>query len=388
MGLVLFLMVVMSAIYFGFSAPLPKAASVNKVIPVEKPLRSTASLPTGNTTLEATAKKATLPPPKPRVPLSIKEMTTAIQKNQLCTEDNQMLLLSSDYKTEEEFKTKLYSALVAANGGNIKNEMCSLALLTRNRSRALKLSKSNSSVACLFLRALLLTNQVSFVEEESSKDLNLPEGLKILSELQQRFPSNGAYTFFKIGAYQNEPEQAEEAFNHFIKSEKFEVPLQPVFMQMHQLGQLNGTAWLHAISITSATNAPIYSKSIQTIKNIIAKQGPSLELENWLEKLHARMEKIDHLQLKEPFVDLLELASLRSIGKTYYENQDPSRRPPGFFDREKFISFFQNRVLDLTSGELVLSADEPCDQMLLQLNTAHSTHFSNREKSLELLEEI
>ncbi|MCB9073546.1 MAG: hypothetical protein H6623_07975 [Bdellovibrionaceae bacterium] len=316
-------------------------------------------------------------------------MASAIKNNHLCKDQKTELIRYTDYKSEE-YKVLLYSALMAANGSLAQDKSCALALLIHDREKALSYSRAENTPTCLFIRALILTDQLNLLENSSPKNSENLEGIKILTDLEARYPENGIYTFLKIAPNAKDMMSAENEFFKFIKYKKTENPINSLYLNMLNLSHLNGTAWIKTIEITSGLSVPDYSKGTKIIKEILAHNTPTANVENWIENYHNYMEKIDNLNVSEPFTSVIEIASFRSIGLNYLKTYYPSRKLAGLFDQEEYVAFFRRRYFDPTvdgDGVIILE-DEDCALKLKKLNENHSIFMSKQKEGRERLEEL
>ncbi len=323
-----------------------------------------------------------------RKPLSLKEMTESIRNNQICFNDTQYMIERADYD-RKELPFLLLSALLEANEIHEKNPDCISSLLTRSRKEALNLTRGTSNDICLFAHALFLSDQFAALEGQETELLNKTKALELLTALQQRSADNGIYTFFMLHLYEDDIEKATEEFNNFLKYEKIENPLSLIPLKVHRLGLMNEAARWQAISVYSTMNIPTYTKGYQVAKMVIEKNPQSPEMENWLKMFHRRMEKIDQLGLTEPFVSLLEISTLRSLGTKYFVEHFPSQQPLGFFNKETFVPYFQRRVVDITTSDDIFSQEDmTCAEMAAVLNQQQPKYVSNYENALVDLDKL
>lgn len=253
----------------------------------------------------------------------------------------------SDENTNTDYPLELVDKYVALNAA-VKNgpkDPCMQAILTKNYKDSLFYSSKNESTTCLFQRALTLSDMIDgFGERITVTDSNRDEAIKILEKLHASDPTNGIYPLFLIPLYEvknTSREDIENSFLRFITSKKIENPLVSLYVNLKEAGSMNATALSYSIELRSRSNIPNYLQAITAAKKLSADSAFTLALATWMKNYSAHLDKLEKLQLNEPFILFIEEIFLKNFTTNAWNSQNPNKEIPYAISPERFVSFYK-----------------------------------------------
>ncbi len=324
--------------------------------------------------------------------LTIENIKHRIQKDLLCSSDGSFYLKNQFFENPLQRSPMIFEALLQASEITIANKYCLLAMIEKDPDEALKHSLMSNEPACRLLQALFLTDQ--FFPSGNDKNIDYQKGLAILDQLKHEHPNNGIFPFFKIGAYssQRQFEDLEQEIMDLLATTKFDNPLQPAIIELQSLGQTNTTALVLASEVLSAHGVPDYQKASEAMQMWISEEKNPLaqatdQTKAWLDVQFQKLQDIQIKALTEPFVSLLEMALIRSFGKTFYQKWMPEAELPSPLKDEEWIPLFRHTT-GLNDGPLVESNfdGENCSKIYSEISKNSANYwlqFLNRKQIYE-----
>jgi hypothetical protein len=249
------------------------------------------------------------------------------------------------FPEESTRSTNLYKALIFAVGPPARTDSCALALLASNEKSALEFASEDDSVPCRFIQALLFTNQIAFYDAPTAMNYDdHRRGLEILRDLELRYPENGIYSFFRVGALRDTPETFDEAkaeFLSFIKTQKFENPLIPLYEKLQTLGRFNATAALYSSELAATVHIPDYQKATSAIKSIGQDPAYRNQAEDFVLWWHFEMQRITEEKIRDPHLIPVEISALKGLAKSLWEFHFPDEAMPSSLVQENWVTMFR-----------------------------------------------
>ncbi len=322
--------------------------------------------------------KTAPPPPLPPV-ITMNDVLSMAQKDRLCISEEHNIALTDAYKfnNEEQRKHLLLKSLATANKKPV--DPCIMALLTREKTHALRWAQKNNSNVCKFIRALVYTDQMQLLTSENgpaASPSHLLRGLNLLDELQSSDRNNGIYSFFKVSPLMalGQQAEAETAILQFFRAHSFDSPLRSLEISIRELGRPNGTSLVLAVEIYSAVDGPEFAKASTLIKDWLA-ANRSEDTVMWAERWLATLDRLISAKASEPFVSTIETAALKGISRTIAQNDAPHLLENPIFDQEQWEKVFNQ--LTRVGGEMSWEPQDTCHNLHRTATHNHPHFFKN-----------
>ncbi|MGZ3694405.1 MAG: hypothetical protein ACXWQO_09490 [Bdellovibrionota bacterium] len=289
-----------------------------------------------------------------------KKIARWVSSDSYCEDSNKSFRASEGERKDPGHYMDLYRGLTLAAGAK-KFNPCILAMLSRSRVEALRLSELNNDVGCRFMSGLILTGQWSIGgNTEMASDAEKIRGKEILKQLAEEEPDNGVYSLLELGSMDEGERGREEVYLTFLRGTRFENPLRPLWVELFKLGHLNPTALSYAMELTSTVGAPNFAYAYKAAREFSRQALFPSEFSDWMARLAVRFEENEKLSLSEPMVNLLEDAIQKGIAVS---GASPLSPLPAILEQEGWRRYFKHRALarDLTG---LIDFNAPCEVVL------------------------
>ena len=276
--------------------------------------------------------------------ISQRQIEDSIRADIFCEDDGSYKLDPKFFKNEEDRRLRIFESLAEISFQARAHQKVLTALLSRQRETVLGKLSDCPREECLFLKGLVLTNQISMKGESRNPDQDLRMGLNALKTLKFMNRDNGIYPYFMLWPLKKlgEKYNLKLAFKDFLRAPRFENPLIRAYVALAQAGQFNATAHIYADEFTSAIGVPEYGKATPVITELIKDKDFETELSPWARN---RLEDFDLIKAKNlfaPVVLIVELAQLKSLARVFWEKAGTGPAPQ-IFGPEGFKEFMKLR---------------------------------------------
>lgn len=281
----------------------------------------------------------------PSSSISQRQIEDSIRADIYCNPDGSYKLDQKLFANEEDRRQKIFKSLAEISFRTKAFEDVLAALLSRQRDTVLALLADCPNQECLFLKGLVLTDQIEVKGNGSEGDVDIRKGLNILKTLKFMNRDNGIYTYFMLSPLQklNEKYNLKLAFKDFLRATRFDNPIIRSYVALTQAGQFNATAHLYAEELYSVIGVPEYGQGIKVINELIKDKDFESELTPWAKN---RLEDFAYIKAKElfsPAVLIVELATLKTIARNFWEKAGTGPAPD-IFGTDGFREFMKVRT--------------------------------------------
>lgn len=276
--------------------------------------------------------------------ISQRAIEESIRADEYCKRDGSYKLDQKLFLNEEDRRLRILKSLGEVSPRTKAFEEVLNALLSRQRDSVLRFLSNCASEECLFLKGLVLTNQIDVKGESRDPDEDLRKGLTLLKKLRFMNRDNGIYPYFILWPQQKLGEKfnLKLTFKDFLRAPKFQNPLIGAYVALAEAGQFNATARLYADEFSSVIGVPEYGKAASVITELIKDKEFDSELNPWAKRRLADLDFIKEKNLFAPAVLIVELAQLKSLARIFWERAGTGPAPQ-IFGPEGFQEFMKLR---------------------------------------------
>jgi hypothetical protein len=327
------------------SAPPPQAAK-EEILETAAPPEADSPAGQVNNSIAVPIKEVTRRKEVPSSPrISQRQIEDSIRADMYCDNDGSYRLDPKLFKNEEDRRLRIFESLAEINFRTKAHERVLTALLSRQREMVLAKLTACPSEECLFLKAIVLTNQIAVKGESLNPDQDMRMGLSVLKTLKFMNQDNGVYPYFMLWPLQKlgEKYNLKLAFKDFLRAPRFENPLIQAYVALAQAGQFNATAHLYADEFTSIIGVPEYGKATPVITDLIKNKDFDTELSSWAKNRLEDFDLIKARNLSAPVILIVELAQLKSLARVFWEKAGTAGPAPQIFGAEGFNEFMKLR---------------------------------------------
>jgi hypothetical protein len=282
------------------------------------------------------------------------EISRWIADDELCETDGRFRWRNDVMASDDPKRlTTVYRALAKRN-----LNPCLAAVLSETKTDALGFASRGEDAACRFVRALVHSGQWFGLQEspvlKESLALGNEKAQALLEELAAEDPDNGIYPFFLLGILGTN----ESVFQQMLRAKRFENPISALRLELRELGHQNGAAYLFAVEVASAVNAPDYAKA-QGAARVLVQANQYPEFRPWVDRFVQRMAETDQKNLTHDTTNILEDSVLRGLVLAGLKGP----LPPSL-EQKEWVKYFGRRNPFMLES---LDANLPCPELQKRL---------------------